>query len=219
MAWRVARRMAWMCMDVHGCAWMSMDVHGCAWMCMDVHGCAWHGAWHGMCMPWSTACACAWCAGAAPLSSHCPFSPSPCCGGASPISTRKVASQHSDVRVALYPPSSAAATGQSTVRSTRAIMAPKPDGEIHILPWMSPSAASYLGGGGNQRAVARKRAAMLRASSGRVHVRVRGSHPAEISSRSGANAARIGSTWRETRWRGGVRASNAAMGRGAERWH
>ena len=43
--------------------------------------------------------------------------------------------------------------------SPRAIMAPKPDGEIHILPWMSPSAASYLGvitsglWGSNQRAV------------------------------------------------------------------
>ena len=200
-------------MDVHGCAWMCMDVHGCAWMCM-----ARSMAWHVHAMEHSMR-VCMVRGSRPPLSSHCPFSPSPCCGGASPISTRKVASQHSDVRVALYPPSSAAATGQSTVRSTRAIMAPKPDGEIHILPWMSPSAASYLGGGGNQRAVARKRAAMLRASSGRVHVRVRGSHPAEISSRSGANAARIGSTWRETRWRGGVRASNAAMGRGAERWH
>ena len=53
-----------------------------------------------------------------------------------------MASQHSEVRAALYPPSSAAATGQATARSTRAVMAPKPEGEMHILPWMSPSAAS-----------------------------------------------------------------------------
>ena len=143
--WHVLVMFMFMCMCM--CMW-----HVACGMCMCM--CMWHvacGMWHvhGMCM------ACAWHATQharvhgprelPPLAATAPFSPSPCCGGASPISTRKVASQHSDVRVALYPPSSAAAMGQSTARSTRAIMAPKPDGEIHILPWMSPSAASYLG--------------------------------------------------------------------------
>ena len=197
-----------------------MDVHGCAWMCMNVHGME-----HGM------ACACH---GAQHARVH---------GAREPPLSAATAPSHLRRAAAAPLPSARVRSPRSTPTSGWRYTPPRarrrrgsPRCAARVPSWRRSPTARYTScrgcrprrrrtWGGNQRAVAGARAAMLGAraedgaSGGRVRVRVRGSHPAEISSRSGANAARIGSTWRETRWRGGVRASNAAMGRGAERWH